>query len=243
MIDSGVIDLYHGRYQDVLADVECDTLVTDPPYGACTHDSNARMHKLGRSNITYACWTPEDVGQFVTFWSERTRGWMACMCSDDLITAYRDAYAAVGRKTFAPVPILQHRPRLVGDGPGSGAVYLMVARPRTREYSKWGSLPCWYQPERESNTPTGGKPLGLMRAIVRDYASIGAAAAVCDPCAGSGTTLLAAAIEGCRAIGAELDEATFKKARKRIARGHTPVLPHTQRRPREQLQLVAAEGT
>lgn len=239
MIDTGVIELRHGRYQDVLADIECDALITDPPYGARVHEQNRNTAKLGRKNIAYSAWTAEDVGEFVAFWAERTRGWMVCMTSDDLIGAYRDAYAAVGRKTFAPVPILSHRPRLCGDGPGSGAVYLLVARPRGREFMQWGSLPCWYHAHRDAETPNGGKPILLMGSIVRDYSRAGDR--VCDPCAGSGaTTLIAAATEGRRAIGAELDERAHRKAQKRIRRGHTPSLPHTERAPAEQLPLLAA---
>ena len=46
----------------------------------------------------------------------------------------------------------------------------------------------------------------------------------CDPCAGGGTTLLAAAIEGRRAIGAELDPDTYAKAVERLSRGYTPAM-------------------
>ena len=68
----------------------------------------------------------------------------------------------------------------------------------------------------------GGKPLDLMRAIVRDYSRPGDL--ICDPCAGGATTLLAAAMEGRRAVGAEIDHETYAKASARIARGYTPPL-------------------
>lgn len=61
-----------------------------------------------------------------------------------------------------------------------------------------------------------------MRAIVRDYSRRGDL--VCDPTAGGGTTLLAAAIEGRRAIGAEVDDETFRAAKRRLAAGYTPAL-------------------
>lgn len=69
----------------------------------------------------------------------------------------------------------------------------------------------------------GGKPLWLMRAIVGDYTNPGDV--VVDPCAGGGTTLIAAAELGCTAIGAELDPETYAKAQARIAKGYTP-MPH-----------------
>lgn len=212
-----------GRWEDVLADIErCDALITDPPYGARTHKGNGdRIESMGRAALNYACWTPEDVAAFVDHWSRRCVGWMACMASDDLIAPYRDAYRAAGRLDFAPVPVLQHRPRLSGDGPGSGAIYLLVARPRDERFMRWGSLPCWYESEPARDGVPGGKPERLMRAIVRDYSRPGDL--IVDPCAGGATTLLAAVTEGRRAIGAEQDPDTHAKALARLQRGYTPV--------------------
>jgi len=65
----------------------------------------------------------------------------------------------------------------------------------------------------------GQKPMWLMRAIVRDYSRHGDL--VCDPYAGSGTTLLAAVMEGRRAIGAEMDEGRFDMAVRRLRGGFT----------------------
>jgi site-specific DNA-methyltransferase (adenine-specific) len=61
-----------------------------------------------------------------------------------------------------------------------------------------------------------------MRQIVCDYTLSGDL--IIDPFAGSGTTLLAAAIEGRRAIGAEMDPKTFALAVKRLSKGYTPKL-------------------
>lgn len=65
----------------------------------------------------------------------------------------------------------------------------------------------------------GGKPLGVMRSIVRDYSRPGDL--VCDPFAGGATTLLAAAMEGRRAVGAECDMAAYAAAMTRIRQGYT----------------------
>jgi site-specific DNA-methyltransferase (adenine-specific) len=61
-----------------------------------------------------------------------------------------------------------------------------------------------------------------MRAIVRDYSRPGDL--IVDPYAGGATTLLAAAMEGRRAIGAECDPKTFALAVKRLASGYQPNL-------------------
>lgn len=236
-----MLDLRLGCWQDVLADVrEVDACIGDPPYGKRTHEGNDDMgDRYDRSDLEgYAYWSPEDVLEFVAYWSPRTRGWMAQMTSDDLIPVWRDAYSTAGRLDFAPVPILQHRPRLGGDGPGSGAVYLMVARPRERRFLSWGSLPCWYmsQPDK-TGIVNGAKPLSLMRAIVSDYSRPGDY--ICDATAGGATTLLAAVMEGRRAVGSECDPDTHAKATARLSRGFQPSLLVPQVRARaEQGELL-----
>jgi hypothetical protein len=209
-----------GDYRAVLADVEVDSVIADPPYGAQTHEGHDAIDEgLERAGLGYRPWTEADVEGFVDFWAPRTRGWMACMTSDDFTQVWRRAYRAAGRLDFAPVPVLQHRPRLQGDGPGSGAVYLMVARPRSSAWASWGSLPCWYTSTTargKDAVVVGAKPLALMKRIVRNYSRKGDV--VCDPCAGGGTTLLAAVQLGRQAIGAELDPLTHMRARRRLAR-------------------------
>ena len=64
-----------GRWQDVLADVTCDTLATDTPYSARTHGAYREMPEMRRNAIPYDGWADEDVAEFVAHWSPRTRGW------------------------------------------------------------------------------------------------------------------------------------------------------------------------
>jgi site-specific DNA-methyltransferase (adenine-specific) len=222
-----VIDLRQGRWGDVLADVgEVDAVICDPPYGERTHRGNQDMsNRFGgaeRRDLSYHSWLDGDVHEFVDAWAARCRGWMACMTDTDLALVWRNAYERAGRYAFAPVPVLAPRVRLMGDGPASAAVYLMVARPRNRRMATWGALPGYYMAGVDRAGHIGGKPLALMRSIVRDYSRPGDL--VCDPCAGGATTLIAAAIEGRRAVGAELDPETFAKAEARIAKGYTPVM-------------------
>lgn len=214
-----------GDWREVLADVvEVDAVICDPPYGARTHAGNARMHEIptARRSLAYDAWEPSTVDGFVCSWAPRCRGWFACMTSDDLIGAWRSAYRAAGLYDFAPVVITAPRVRLVGDGPASCAVYLMVARPRSVRFSRWGALPGHYRAPIERGSHIGGKPLGLMRALVRDYTRRGDL--IVDPCAGYATTLRAAVIEGRRAIGAEIDTETHTSAVERLAQPYTPVV-------------------
>lgn len=177
-----------------------------------------------RRALNYAAWTPDDVREFVTRWAPRTRGWMVCFTSHDLCPTYAEALEAAGRYVFAPLPWFSpgSRVRLSGDGPSSWMCWIMVSRPRHAPYAKWGTLPGGYQTTPEACEVVGGKPLGLMQAIVRDYSRPGDL--VCDPFVGSGTTAVAALSEGRRFVGSEAKPEHYEIAKRRLAKGYTPSL-------------------
>lgn len=226
-----MIDLRLGKYQEVLADVRCDLVLADPPYSKRTHNGhnksvNGHLGKkhdnASRRHIPYAHWTPTDVAEFCRFWGPRCDGWIAAMSDSDLCTPWRDELAAIGLYSFAPIPCVMPgmTVRLGGDGPSSWCVYLNVARPK--KLVTWGTTPgAYYGPPDRGYM--GGKPLWLMRQIVRDYSR--AHQVVVDPCAGSATTLIAAATENRIAIGAEALRDTYLTAQARIGAGYTPTLP------------------
>lgn len=260
-------DLHCGPYQSALSHVGMvDTLVTDTPYSERTHASHsprtdvltacerdARWAARGgkRSTINYDFWTPSDVAAFVESWSARVRGWFVSITDSELYPAWRDALRGADRYVFAPLPFVEtgSRVRLAGDGPSNWACWTVVARPRTADFHSWGTLdgahvdPLHgeyvgsYVGPAERKPVTGGKSLHLMRALVRDYSRPGDV--VCDPCAGGGTTLLAALMEGRRAVGAEMMPEHFEIARKRLSRGFTPPLIREEREAEmEQLDLT-----
>ena len=214
------MDLRCGRWEDALAGEICDALITDPPYGERVHDGHdaAVDGDHFQRELSYEAWGRDDVACFVESWSPRTRGWMCAMTSHDLIPYWEESFTAVGRYAFAPLPCVMRgmSVRRAGDGPSSWSVWLMVARPRTKQAASWGTLPGAYLgvPGHEH---IGGKPEWLMRAIVSDYSRPGDI--VCDPCAGGATTLIAASGLGRHAIGAEMDPETYAKAQARIKRG------------------------
>lgn len=239
-VEAPRIDLRLGDWKTALADIEMvDAVITDPPYGARTHEGQRygrRDEKCGEQfvsarGIGYAHWSVADVAELVAAWAQRCAGWFCALTSHDLIPAYISELEGTGRYVFAPIACVQHgmNVRLAGDGPSNWTTYLIVSRPRTLR--AWGTLPGAYHgnpfdPGENSATSSrragvvGSKPVWLMRAIIRDYSRPDDL--ICDPCAGGATTLIAAAIEGRRAVGAEIDPVTHAKAMRRIARGHTP---------------------
>lgn len=219
-------DLRLGRWQDVLADVECDALICDPPYSERTHAAHgcagpdvAKMPnpKKAPKPVPYASWSDDEMATFVRHWSERTKGWMAIL-TDHSMARTIELVASETRYVFAPVPVVEigSRIRLAGDGPSSWTCWLVVSRPRARAYQKWGTLQGAYIASGKGDREhIGGKDSGIMRAIVRDYSRPGDL--ICDPTAGLATTGVAALTMGRRFIGAEMDAETHAKGAKRLA--------------------------
>jgi hypothetical protein len=231
-----VIDLRLGRWQDVLGDVECDALIVDAPYSSRTHtayDDATRNdghhdpkygHRKATMSINYRPWTPSDVADLVRSFSPRTRGWIVSLTDHHLAPAWADELAAADRYVFAPLPLVEigSRVRLLGDGPSSWTCWLVVARPRC--LSAWGTLPGAYVYKGKGDRVVmGGKRTDAI-ALVRDYSRPGQL--VCDPCAGGATTLIAAAMEGRRGVGAEVLPEHYELAHARIGRGYQPALFH-----------------
>ncbi len=232
------IELRHGPYERVLSDVHCDALICDTPYSKLVHSvkytGDGRKSGSGtytnRRGIGYAHWSPEQVRAFVDFWAPRTRGWMVSITDPELFPAWRDSMRLNGRHVFHPLPVLMPgmNVRLVGDGPSTWSLWVVVSRPPALR--TWGTLPGGYQGspfdaddttiKARGDALMGSKPLWLMRALVRHYSRRGDL--ICDPCAGSGTTLLAAAIEGRHSIGAEISYRTIERAAERLSRPYTP---------------------
>lgn len=229
-----MIDLRLGRWQDALADVEMvDAVITDPPYSARVHEGQRTGSSTRKTTLHYSHVDEAYCRAFAESWAPRSRHWAIIFSDHQAQTWWEAAWDAVGWYVFAPVIWLRTcpTPRLAGDGPTSACDYVTIARPRRRlDPARIGSRPGFYAHpgnDGRENPHPGAKALDPMRALLIDYTVPGDI--VCDPHAGSGTTLLAAAIEGRRAIGSEMDPDTFAKAQARIARGYTPTLPICER--------------
>lgn len=223
-------------WRDLLARVpECDALIVDAPYSERTHAGHddgkgwARTDGKGwdpaceRRKINYGAWSVADVSAFVEAWHPRTRGWIVTITDHVLAPVWADELDSEGRYVFAPMPFVApgSRVRLTGDGPSSWTCWIVVARPRSREFASWGTLPGAYVlPEGQGGRlpVVGGKPLWLMERLVEHYSRSGDL--VCDPCCGAGTTLVAALRQGRRAIGGDISAEHADLARQWTANPH-----------------------
>ena len=239
------MDLRCGRWQNVLADVEPDSIISDPPYSPKVH-SGFRCHgdfvkdaqrrfaaqkndfgkdgqrRHGTASFGGLQYEPLSTESAEALAQRYRPAWWVLFGDHITFRTWEAALLAAGEYVFAPV--VWHRtggtPRFQGDGPASVVEWICVARPRKK--TTVGSLPGIYSCSQVKNDSVlkGQKPLALMQDIIRDYSKPGDL--ILDPFAGSGTTLLAAAIEGRRAIGSECDPATYSLAVKRLSKGYTP---------------------
>ncbi len=227
------IDLRLGRWQDALADVTtCDAVITDVPYSEHTI-SGQRSGTVGynggpRATIRYDGLTEEDT-RAVSRWAvARARRWVVIFCDHIQWMWLDDEAEKAGWMTFQPIPWVKPdgTPRFTADGPSSSSEWIMIARPRGAGFItryRPGHYVCGTVKNGATSVGiTGTKPLSLMRAIVRDYSEPGDL--IVDPFCGSGTTALAAAMEGRRCITSEEKPEHYEIARKRLDRGYQQCL-------------------
>lgn len=215
----GTAELYLGDARQVLPTLAgVDEVITDPPYSDRTHTNHdtASQRREGRAELCYGALTPADVEALAGDFHATGAGWVVWLTDFELAPHARRSLAALGRTTFVPLPYYHpgRSIRMAGDGPSSWTDLIVVAR--TKQHSKWGTLPGGYVagPGWDDKARMGGKPTRLMRMLVCDYSKPGDL--VCDPFMGAGTTGVACMIEGRRFVGVEIDPEAFETACRRI---------------------------
>jgi site-specific DNA-methyltransferase (adenine-specific) len=221
-----------------------DALITDPPYSERTA-SGYRSHGMianGRTaGISYGSITEQDAILLARLWAPRVRRWAVIWADHVAWRWHEEAWRSEGWHTFAPVIWVRTGapPRFRGDGPASQVDHMMIARPRG--LAPDGSRPGWYMAETVRAGHgylgvTGQKDLNAMRAVIRDYSREGDL--VVDPFAGSGSTLVAARMEGRRSLGIEIDRETAELAARRVAAARQEVIRFPARPAGKQGELL-----
>lgn len=179
--------------------------------------------KADRRDIDYDAWSMQDVEAFCALWCPRVSGWCVSITDDHLAPIWAGEFDAHDLYRFAPLPLVEtgSRVRMTGDGPSNWTCWIVVARPKTREFSSWGTLcGAYVQPgERDlqqgiKERVVGGKPIYAMTRIVDDYSRKGGL--IVDPTCGAGTTCQAARMTGRRSIGIDTSEERLEIAIRRI---------------------------
>lgn len=206
------IVIYHGDCRDLLAVVVGDLLVTDPPYGIQ--------------------W---DRGLNSARWSKSQDGIVGdddTSARDDLLGFWLPRPAVVFGSDLAPKPT-GARHTLYWLKPNDAGVYgaylgfrrdvelIFLCGDLPRRTPEWSSvLESCVRSVGNPTSPAGrfahphAKPVDLLCRLIALAPGV-----VVDPFMGSGSTLIAARVEGRKAIGIEIEERHCETAAKRLAQG------------------------
>lgn len=217
-----LVKLYHGdalEVMDQLAPGSIDLIVTDPPYiiGAVSAGSLGSKAGGWADMMNSAMW-------FSAWYRKADRllrhsGAMWSFCN------WRSLPVVMRAAADAGLPItstLVWDKQWIGPGGSQGLrpsyeLACLFAKPEFAIPDR-GVPDVWQHKTggyKENGHPAE-KPVDLMRRIIR---TSGNAGVVLDPFMGSGTTVVAAQIEGVRAIGIEAEEKWCELAAKRLSQG------------------------
>lgn len=208
--DDGLVTLYLGDCLAVLPCLSFDLLVTDPPYGI-----------KWRRGLNSARFSRPHTG-----------------IANDEDTSVRDAALAMAKgkpavvfgSFYAPYPadtkqvLVWHKPLdagVVGSTTGyrRDAEPIFLVGPWPNRSVEWPSVIRSAKKSIKAVTVATGhphtKPVDVMRQLIERSPE----GVICDPFAGSGSTLVAAKELGRRAVGIELDERYCDVAARRLSQG------------------------
>lgn len=191
--------IYHGDCRKFVDGLQYDLIVTDPPYGAGYVPRGGR--KQGTVNMD--SW-------HIPSWDQLTFEWVKCVgdvplavfCGQGVVFRVAQEIAGDGLLVY-----LKTNPNPLGSS-YEPCVTRGFAWPRGKQHV------AAYNAANGQVHPTQ-KPLGVMRFIV----GVAPPGIVCDPFMGSGTTLVAAKLEGRKAVGIEIEERYCEVAANRLRQG------------------------
>jgi site-specific DNA-methyltransferase (adenine-specific) len=218
------VTLYHGDSREALAampDKSVAVVITDPPYSEATHAG--AITNTGRAKKDYAKAVDfehiglEQLEEAFVQMGRVTSSWVVANLD------YKHAFHFDWR-TPAGLRMLRigvwvkpnPMPQISGDRPGQGweAIAFMHRDDVRPAWNGGGRSGVWHMPAAQNIGHPTSKPLPMVRDWVRLFTNPGDV--ILDPYAGSGTTLRAAADEGRKAIGFEIDERYCEIAAKRL---------------------------
>lgn len=222
------VTLYQGDCLDLLPEIgEVDHVITDPPYEAEAHTKARRQRRngtVGELAIDFDR-MDETTRIAVAEWFSRVcHGWVLVFCQVEAVGTWRSALEAGGARWARGQVWIKPdgAPQFTGDRPGMGHESIATAwcgEGRMR-WNGGGRRGVYTHPVNVFGGPPNEhpttKPLALMRELVTLFTDPGDL--ILDPFAGSGTTGLAARMEGRRAILIEREERYAEVAARRLER-------------------------
>lgn len=193
--------------------------IVDPPYGAHTHASGATMRggKSRRNDFGFAC-LDDDLRDAIARQVGLCSSWSIIFSDWQGLGAWETGLKDEGASVARVIPWVRwSMPQLSGDRPPQGWEPVILAWGRGKGKKSWngpGNLTHFDdQSMRGADKHKTQKPLSLMLRIVSYFTAPGSL--IVDPCAGRGTTIMAARVLGRSGVGFECDptEAALAAAR------------------------------
>jgi len=192
---------------------EVDSIITDPPYNAKTHNGARSAKSLAASQIDFDSLTEAQFTEFCGNAVAQAKRWVVMSCAWQ--------HAALLEKAGVPLVRLgiwhkpNSAPQFTGDRPGMGwEAIAILHREGRKHWNGGGHHAVWVCNVEHGEHPTQ-KPLKLLLDWVTKFTDKGET--VLDPFMGSGTTGLACMRLGRKFIGIEKRPDYFALACRRIA--------------------------
>jgi site-specific DNA-methyltransferase (adenine-specific) len=210
----GNAELYLGDCLEILPTLpKVDAVITDPPYGARTHDGARTGSGKGGGDvlIDFAC-LPDN--QFIPLCKQlvhKANRWVIMSCEWRHAAQLEEMELLVRLGVWVkPNPT----PQFTGDRPGTGwEAVACLHRPGRKRWNGGGHCSVWTYNKVNSEHPTG-KPLPLISKWVSQFTDFNET--VLDPFMGGCTTGVACVNAGRKFIGIEIDPKYFEIACERI---------------------------
>lgn len=212
---------------ETLEDGSVDHVITDPPYSAHVHaNMAANPHgtdaSIGRTKRDpgFACLTKADRARAAAHFARVAKRWIVVFCDEAYTAGWRNNLRRAGARVVRTGYWIREgtMPQMSGDRPAAGVECFVIAHAKASKL-RWngGGRPAVYSApivRGRGRIHTTQKPLGLMAALVRDFADPDEL--VLDPFMGGATTGVAAVQQGRRFVGVERDRDVFDRAVTRL---------------------------
>jgi len=233
------VQLHHGRYEDVLPTLaSVDHVICDPPYSEKTH-TNVRSRRMSANDrggrygadlrrqvdLGFDHLTPEDMAFLSSEFARLASRWVLVFSDVESDYLWRHDLEDAGLDYVRTGAWVKRgsTPQFSGDRPATAFEAITIAHPKGRKrWNGGGKHALWDVPivlnraraDKSERVHPTQKPEVLMRHLVCDFTDPGDV--ILDATAGSGTTGVAAKIEGRRAVLIEGNEQHCESAAKRL---------------------------